>query len=190
MTGVKPRGGGGRDRANLHLHGPGPHRKLRPNEQAPKRANEGEVMPTFARLTGAVLLAALGVYAASITKAHLPDGEPGTYLIPVGAVMGAIIGWVFTGRHLEGGKGSGPAVGIGSAVLLAFWVAFLFAMEEMVDRSMRNSYGGSPTDALQDVFNILIDYARDIVKLDVVLTLAVGGLIVGVITAFVGKRFR
>ena len=104
--------------------------------------------------------------------------------------MGAIIGWMFTGKHLDGGKGSGPAVGIGSAVLLAFWVAFLFAMEEMVDRSMRNSYGGSPTDAVQDVFNIMIDYGREIVSLDVVVTLAVGGVIIGVITSFVGKYFR
>ncbi len=147
-------------------------------------------MPTFARLAGAVLLAALGFYAAMLAKAYLPDGEPGTYLIPVSAVMGAIVGWMFTGKHLDGGTGSGPAIGISSAVLLAFWVAFLFAMEEMIDRSMRNSYGGSPTDAVQDVFNIMIDYAREIVKLDVVLTLAIGGLIVGVITAFVGRHFR
>ncbi len=147
-------------------------------------------MPTSARLAGAVLLGALGFYAAWLTMDYLPDGEPGTYLIPVGAVMGVIIGWVFTGKHLDGGKGSGFAVGFGSAVLLAFWVAFLFAMEEMVDRSMRNSYGGSPTDAVQDVFNIMIDYGREIVSLEVVVTLAVGGVIAGFITSFVGKHFR
>jgi len=147
-------------------------------------------MPTSARLAGAVLLAALGVYVAMLAKTHLPDGEPGEMLIPVGGAMGAIIGWVFTGRQLDGGKGGALAVGFGSAVLLAFWVAFLFALEEMVDRSMRGSYGGSPTDALQDVFNIMIDYATEVVQLDVILALAVGGVIVGAITSFVGKRFR
>ena len=147
-------------------------------------------MPTFARLAGAVLLAALGVYAALLARAHLPDGEPGEMLMPMGAVVGLVIGWVFTGRHLDRGKGSPIGIGIGSAALLAFWAALLFALEEMVDRSMRNSYGGSPTDAVQDVFNIIIDYARDLLQLDVLLALGIGGVLVGLITGFVGKRFR
>ena len=147
-------------------------------------------MPTFARLAGAVLLAVLGFYAATLARAHLPDGQPGEMLAPVSAVMGVIIGWVFTGRHLDGGKGSALAIGFGSAVLLAFWVALLFGIEEMIDRAMRNSYGGSPTDAVQDVFNIIVDYGRDLLKLDVILALGVGGVVVGAITAFVGKRFR
>lgn len=146
-------------------------------------------MPTFARLVGAVLLAGLGVYAAMLAKPHLPDGEPGGMLIPMGAVMGGLIGWIFTGKHLERGQGQSIAIGIGSAVLLVFWSAFLFALEEMVDRSMRNSYGGSPTAAVQDIFNIMMDYA-EVLKLDVILALLIGGVLVGLITGFVGKRFR
>ena len=146
-------------------------------------------MPTFARLVGAVLLAALGVYVAMLAKPHLPDGEPAEMLIQVTAAMGAVVGWVFTGRQLERGQGQGAAIGFGSAVLLGFWVAVLFAVEEMVDRSMRNSYGGSPTHAVQDVFNILIDYT-EVLKLDVILAMSFGGVIVGMITGFVGRHFR
>ncbi len=146
-------------------------------------------MPTFARLAGAVFLAVLGVYVATLAKPYLPAGEPAEMLIPVTAIMGVVVGWVFTGRQLDRGKGHGAAIGFGSAVLLGFWVALLFAVEEMVDRSMRNSYGGSPTHAVQDVFNILIDYSA-VLKLDVVLALSFGGVIVGMITAFVGKHFR
>ena len=146
-------------------------------------------MPTFARLAGAVLLAALGAYVATLAKPYLPEGEPAEMLIPVTAIMGVVVGWVFTGRQLERGQGHGAAIGFGSAVLLGFWVAVLFAVQEMVDRSMRNSYGGSPTHAVQDVFNILIDYTA-VLKLDVILAMSFGGVIVGMITAFVGKHFR
>lgn len=146
-------------------------------------------MPTFARLVGAVLLAALGAFAATLAMPYLPEGEPATMFIPVSALVGVVIGWTFTGRQLERGKGHGAAVGLGSALLLAFWVALLFAVSEMVDRSMRNSYGGSPTHAVQDVFNILIDYS-EVLKLDVILALLVGGVILGWITAFVGRHSR
>lgn len=146
-------------------------------------------MPTFARLVGAVLLAGLGVYVAMLAKPYLPEGEPAEMLLPVTAVMGIIVGWVFTGKQLERGQGRGAAIGLSSVLLLAFWTAFLFAVQEMVDRSMRGSYGGSPTHAVQDVFNILLDYTA-VLQLDVILAMVVGGVIVGVITAFVGKRTR
>ena len=146
-------------------------------------------MPTFARLVGAILLAGLGVYVASLAKPYLPEGEPAEMLLPVTAVMGLLVGWLFTGKHLERGQGKGAAIGVSSALLLAVWVAFLFAVQEMVDRSMRGSYGGSPTHAVQDVFNILLDYTA-VLQLDVLAAMAVGGVIVGVITAFVGKHTR
>lgn len=148
-------------------------------------------MPTFARLAGAVLLAVLGGYAAMLARAHLPEGEPGGMLIQVTAAAGAVIGWVFTGRHLDRGRGNGVAIGISSALLLVFWVGFLFSGQEMIYRATtRNQYGGSPTDAVQDVFNIFIDYVRDVLQPDVILALGLGGVVVGVATAFVGKRFR
>ncbi|MCB1347531.1 MAG: TrgA family protein [Maritimibacter sp.] len=146
-------------------------------------------MPTFARLVGAILLAGLGVYVASLAKPYLPAGEPAEMLLPVTAVMGLLVGWLFTGKHLERGQGKGAAIGVSSALLLAVWVAFLFAVQEMVDRSMRGSYGGSPTHAVQDVFNILLDYTA-VLKIDVLAAMFFGGVIVGVITSLVGKYTR
>lgn len=146
-------------------------------------------MPTFARLVGAILLAGLGVYVASLAKPYLPEGEPAEMLLPVTAVMGLLVGWLFTGKHLERGQGKGAAIGVSSALLLAVWVAFLFAVQEMVDRSMRGSYGGSPTHAVQDVFNILLDYTA-VLKIDVLAAMFFGGVIVGVITSLVGKYTR
>ena len=147
-------------------------------------------MPTSARLAGAILMAAVGFVAAWLAKSHLPDGEPGDLLIPVGAGVGLLVGWVFTGRHLDRGAGQPAAIGIGSAALLTFWVALVFSVEEMIDRSTRNSYSGSPTRAVQDVFNIVVDYAREVLQIDVVVVLLLGGLIAASITAFVGWFFR
>lgn len=147
-------------------------------------------MPTTARLIGAVLLAALAFLAATMARPYLPDGEPAGMLTPVSVVVGVAVGWLFTGRHLDRGRGSPVAIGFGSAVLLVFWVALLFGITEMIDRSKRNSYRGSPTEAVQDVFNIMYDYAVDFFQFDLVAVLALGGILAGVITGWVGRRFR
>ena len=111
-------------------------------------------------------------------------------MVPISGALGALIGWVFTGRHLEGGGGRSVAVGLGSAALLTFWVMFLFAFLEMIHRTGRMAYGGSPTAAVQDVFAIMMDFGRNMLQTDVIGILVVGGLLVGVFTGWVGKRFR
>ncbi|PIE07265.1 MAG: hypothetical protein CSA74_07720 [Rhodobacterales bacterium] len=145
-------------------------------------------MPTFARLAGAVLLAALGAYVALRVEPYLPEWQKGQMFIPVAALVGLVLGWVFTGGHLDRGHGNPLAIGFGSAVLLALWVAFLFAMSEMIDKSMRGAYHGSPTDAVQDVFGIMIEFAQDYLKPDVLLALGIGGPVVGMLT-WLGGRF-
>ncbi len=148
-------------------------------------------MPTFARLVGALLLAALGAYTVSRVRAYLPDWQPAGMLMLVAAMVGLVVGWRFTGRHLDRGKGNPLAIGFGSAVLLTLWTALLFAMKEMLDKALKGKYGGSPTDAVQDVFSLMIEYAQDyLLKQDVLLSLAVGGMAAGVVTWLVGRYMR
>lgn len=146
-------------------------------------------MPTSSRLAGAVLLAALGAFAAYLASTHVPAGEPTGLLVPVSAVVGLFVGWLFTGRHLDRGKGKAVSVGLGSVALLTFWVFLLFSGQAMIERSTHLSYDG-PVAALQDVFAIALTFAQKVMKLDVILTLVVGGAVVGAITGWVGRHYR
>lgn len=146
-------------------------------------------MPTFARLVGAILLAAVGGYAAYLAKAHLPEGLSADRFVPVSVAIGGLVGWLFTGRHLERGKGKSIAIGVGSVILLVLWVSFLFAVEEMVDRSMRNIYRGSPSEAVKDVFAIMLEHT-ELMQMDVLIALGGGALVVGVVTGLVGRYTR
>ncbi len=145
-------------------------------------------MPTAGRLVAAILLAALGWFTADLVKPYLPEGQPVGLFSPIAAAVGLGVGWLFTGKKLHGGEGSALGIGLSSAVLLAFWVAFIFSGYEMLRRALRKSYDG-PTEAASDVFAILVEQGRIAAQVDVVGALVVGGLVVGAITRWVAARY-
>jgi len=146
-------------------------------------------MPTTAKLVAALFLGALGWFLADLVKPYLPEGQAVGLFSPISAVVGLGVGWIFTGRKLHGGVGSALGIGLSSAALLAFWVAFIFAGYEMLQRALRKSYDG-PTEAAVDVFAIIVDQATFALKPDVAGSLLVGGIVAGYLTKWVAARWR
>jgi len=145
-------------------------------------------MPTAGKLVAALLLAALGWFTADLVKPYLPEAQPVGLFSPISAVVGLGVGWFFTGKKLNRGEGSAFGIGLSSAALLAFWVAFIFSGHEMLKRALRKSYDG-PTEAAVDVFAIIGDQAKTAAKPEVIGALVVGGLVVGAITRWVAARY-
>ncbi len=146
-------------------------------------------MPTTARLVAAVLLAALGWFAADLFKPLLPEGRPVGLFSPISAGFGLLVGWTYTGRRADAGHGGGLALGLTSALLLTFWVLLTFSGYDMLQKSLRKAYDG-PVEALQDMFAIGVDYARlAVTSPEVVGALVVGGLFIGWLTWQVARRW-
>lgn len=146
-------------------------------------------MPTTTRLVAAALMAALGWFVAVLTVPYLPEGQPVGLFAPIAAVTGAFVGWLWTGRKIETGGGRPIGIGFAGSLLLLFWVLFIFSGYEMLRRATRVHYDG-PVEAIQDVFAIGIDYMRDVGRPDVLGALALGGIVIGVISGWVARRFR
>jgi len=146
-------------------------------------------MPTMARLVAALLLAALGWFTADLVKPYLPEARPVGLFSPISAAIGFGVGWIFTGRKLHGGAGSAAGIGLSSAALLVFWVIFVFAGYDMLQRALRKSYDG-PMEGLVDVFAIGLDHAILAAQVEVIAVLVLGGLVVGTVTQWVAARFR
>ena len=146
-------------------------------------------MPTAAKLVAAICLAALGWIVADMIKPLLPEGTQVGLFSPISAAWGAVVGWTFTGKRLGDGTGTAVGIGMGSIFLLGFWVLLSFSGYEMVRLSMRLRYDG-PVEALQDMFQIAVDYLKVSASPEVIGALIAGGLIAGVITGFVAKRWR
>ena len=146
-------------------------------------------MPTAAKLVAALLLAALGWFAADLVKPYLVEGRPVGLFSPVAAGLGLAVGWAFTGRRLERRTGGAVGIGLASAALLVFWVTVAFSGYEMIMRSTQRRYHG-PVDALQGMVELGLDDLRRAAQPDVIIALVVGGLVVGAVTHWVSRRFR
>lgn len=146
-------------------------------------------MPTTTRLVAAVLLAALGWGAAWLAIPYLPEGKPAGMFAPISAGVGALVGWIWTGRKIEAGTGRPLGLGFVGAVLLLFWVLFIFSGYEMLRRSSNLRYDG-PVEAVQDMVAVALDYLRTMGQPEVLGALALGGLAVGVVSGWVARRFR
>lgn len=145
-------------------------------------------MPTMSKLIAAVLMAALGWFTADLVKPYLSEGTPTGMFSPVAAAVGVLVGWRFTGKKLQAGKGTAVAIGLTSSLLLVLITAAAFGGKEMVDRSLRKNYKG-PFDAVQGFFDNTIENLLITLQADVLIALVVGGVIVGWLTAMGARKF-
>lgn len=146
-------------------------------------------MPTTTRLVAAILMAALGGVVATLAIPFLPEGQPAGQLQPVSALFGMVVGWFWTGPRVESRTGHPVGLGFAGAVLHLLAVVFAFALYEMLDRSTNLRYGG-PVAAVQDMVAVGVGYLRTMAQLEVMGTLAVGGIVVGLVCGWTARRFR
>jgi hypothetical protein len=143
----------------------------------------------MSKLFGAVLLAVLGWYAADAVGGHLPPEQKQGLLRPVSAFFGLTTGWRFMGPRMGDGIRAGIGMGLSAVVVLVLICMTVFAGAEMTRRAMRMTYGGDPFEALQDMVQIALDNVLYLNHADVIVTLLVGGMIVGFITELISHRW-
>lgn len=146
-------------------------------------------MPTAAKLFAALTFAAVAFVAAETFKPTLPPETQWGRFSLVCALIGAFWGWFLMGRRV--GAGWGPAIGVGvtvSAVVTASALV-LFAVREMLLRSMNRRYSG-PMDALEGTFDILLEYGRLLADLRLIGLLVLGGILGGLIAEAAHRRLR
>ena len=145
-------------------------------------------MPTAAKLVAAICLAALGWVVADLIKPMLPEGTQVGLFSPITAGWGLVVGWTFAGKRLGDGTGTPIGIGIAAVVSQVFWVVLSFAGYEMIRLSTRLRYDG-PVEALQDMFQIGIEYLWLAATPQVIGTVLVGGVVAGVVTGFAARRW-
>ncbi|MEY1555940.1 TrgA family protein [Yoonia sp. R2331] len=145
-------------------------------------------MPTAGRLTAALALALLGGYLAYLTSPLFEEGSLPGFWWPLCILAGVWAGWVVMGKRA--GRGYSAAVGNGFTGVAAqvFWILFLTAGADMLQKSMRRSYDG-PIEAVIDVFQLMWEYAQDLGTQEVGVALVVGAICAAFFSEFYAKRF-
>jgi hypothetical protein len=147
-------------------------------------------MPTASKLVAAICFAVLGYMMAEAYKQVLPpDAQLGTFSL-ICAGIGLLCGWLVAGRL--SGKGYGKAWGLGvrTALTTVFWALLGFSIHEMILRSMKGRYGGSPMEALAGAISLVVENGQKALEQNFLLTLFIGGVIGGLLTEFAGRRWK
>jgi hypothetical protein len=146
-------------------------------------------MPTAAKLIAAICFAAVGFAAASLYLPLLADNQREPYFPAATAVLGAFVGWWIMGRLVGADYRAAARHGFVTSVWLLFWALLVVSLRDMMLKSWDKRYR-EPTDAIGDVPYIAYDYLMLGMTLEVVGVLAIGGMLSGVITEIVSRRWR
>jgi hypothetical protein len=145
-------------------------------------------MPTAAKLIAAIAFAVLAYVVAEIYKTTVPERTVWGAFSPISAGIGLLCGWFVMGRLAGQGYRAAAGYGLRTMVTATFWVVTAFAIYLMILRSMNMRYDG-PMEALLGAVDIGLELGRSLATSEVLGTLAVGGVVAGALTEWVGRRW-
>lgn len=144
-------------------------------------------MPTAAKLVSAVVFAALAYLVADLYAAAMPGNPLVGFLREGCALIGLLCGWLVMGRLVGRGMVAGAGSGFRTSATILFWCLLAFSVLEMVKNSTKKIYDG-PMEAVLAIFEIMMKYGRMALTPEVLGTLAVGGILGGMLAEWVGRR--
>lgn len=146
-------------------------------------------MPTAAKLAAAILFGALAWWVSEQIKPLFPEGTDLGRFSEYNAALGAVIGW-----HVAGGRArttwpNAVAYGLTAALATVLLGLLLYSGSRMLSQSVRKVYEG-PMEAMVDVVRIMLENSQRIATPEILATLAVGGVVGGLLTEWVARNYR
>ena len=145
-------------------------------------------MPTGSKLIGALTFAALAYFLSDLIKPLLPEGTPVGRLSEVNAIVGMIMGWKVMGKGAGVTYRQSFGYGFTTMAAIVFWCLMVWSGLEMIKRSMKLYYEG-PTEALQEMAQLYVDYAKTAAVQEVLIPALVGVIFVSWLTEFFARRW-
>ena len=144
-------------------------------------------MPTAARITAALCLAALAWLISDMIKPLFEEDKNFGNFNLINLCLGFLVGWQVVGSRAGRGMGAAINNGLTGGVVLLFWALFFHSGYQMFKRSMRGRYDG-PFEAAAASLQLMSEYAILIATPLIILTLIVGAAISGIFAEMVSKR--
>ena len=148
-------------------------------------------MPTAAKLFSAIVFAGVAWLAALVYAQALPDGRPAGLIKEISALVGVFCGWFVMGRFARRGRGRIESMGTGVRTSLSIVLALvlLFAIREMLQRSVEGRYK-TPMDALLGIFEQALILGNSVLQVEVISVLLLGGLFGGAVAHWAAENWN
>ena len=147
------------------------------------------IMPSAANLVAAIAMAIVALVVSSFIPPLLQEGTDMGYFFHVNAVIGLVVGWFTVGARTGRGWVAGINAGLTGAFMLVLLGLFVQACNEMVKLAMRNRYD-SAFEALTAVFQIGAEWGWLMMTAPILITLAIGSAIAGLLAEGAARRWR
>jgi hypothetical protein len=146
-------------------------------------------MPTAAKAVAAVSFAVVGWLIADAYIANMTEETAMGPFRELTAALGLIIGYRVMGPSV--GNGYVGAVGSGwkTVIVLVFFTLLFFAIYQMILQSTKMLYDG-PFEAVLDVFNQMMKRSVPFGSVGVIMVMAIGGAVAGILAENANRRWR
>lgn len=145
-------------------------------------------MPTAGRLTAAIAFAVIGGYIATLISPLFEEGKQPSWWYPLCVLTGVWAGWVVVGKRAGHGYPAGFGNGITGIVAQVFWILFIMAFADMINKSLRKAYDG-PVEAVVSVFELMSELALAFWSPTLIAIMLGCGVAGGLFAEFFAKRF-
>lgn len=144
-------------------------------------------MPTMGRLIGAILYGGLAWYASLLIIPLFPESADLGLFQEVNTFFGLVVGWRIAGPRAGTGYIAAFSYGLTATVAMVVMALFFNSSVVMVEQSMRRRYDG-PGEAVTDVFEMFVEHGLLMSTPEIIGTLVIGGMALGLVVEFVGRR--
>ena len=149
-------------------------------------------MPDAARLVAALGLAVVAFFLSGLIRPAFEAAHGTTnfgWFTQVNLVIGALVGWVSMGPRAGRGVSAAITNGITGVFLLVLWGLFIQACNEMTRLAMRNRYD-DPFEAIAAVFQIGAEWGLVLLDGPILIAMAIGAFVTGILTEFAWRTWR
>ena len=144
-------------------------------------------MPTAGRLFAAIAFAIIGGYFAYRISPLFDEGQEPSFWYPLCVLAGVWAGWVVVGKRAGRGYSAAISNGLTGVAAQFFWIIFIVAFFDMINKSMRRSYDG-PVEAVVNVFQLGMEYVMEMGSIELGLMALGAGAAGGVFAEYFAQR--
>jgi len=145
-------------------------------------------MPTTAELVAASGLGIVGWVGSDMIRPLMPPDTSFGWFNYVNLVLGALCGWVVTGKRVGFGWAEGFSAGLTGVGALVVWGLFAQSFAEMLSRSLDRRYTG-PVEGLTAMVELAVEFGTYLLNGPLIGFLCVGGILTGLVAEWVARRW-
>ncbi|NCQ22862.1 MAG: tellurium resistance protein [Rhodobacteraceae bacterium CG17_big_fil_post_rev_8_21_14_2_50_63_15] len=145
-------------------------------------------MPTTAKLVAAIGLGIVGWVGSDMIRPLMPADTSFGWFNYVNLVLGALCGWVVTGKRVGFGWAEGFSAGLTGVGALVVWGLFAQSFAEMLSRSLDRRYTG-PVEGLTAMVELAVEFGTYLLNGPLIGFLCVGGILTGLVAEWVARRW-